>query len=107
MGRETHKPRTSRARMTPLPIAQERWERETMLGMLAHTQGLVRKLSGDLDQLSANLDHLHIDATAIREVLKIPRPECYPDTPRRAAARRARTTPQATEPPNAPPAPSC
>lgn len=106
MSEDSARANSERPHAPDLAAGQARWEREALVGMMAHVQGVVRELRIDFDRLSANLDHMHADTVAIREVLRIPRPECYPSGPRRAAARRARRTPPADTASDAPPATS-
>ncbi len=82
----------------PSPEAgQERWERATLVSNTARTAHYLQEVLHELKDIRSNLDHLHADMTALREVARVPRPECYPDLPRKRAARRARPTPPAPD----------
>ena len=41
------------------------------------------RLEVRLARIERNLDHMHTDIAALREVERIPRPECYPEPPKR------------------------
>ena len=104
MTAEGSPPASERPRVPSPESAHERWERAMLVSATSRTVALLDELRVEVKRISANLDHLHGDVTALREVARVPRPECYPDVDRKRRARRARTTPPAEEPP--PPAPS-
>jgi len=84
---------TERLRVPSMEQVQARWEGNTTISLLSRLQGVMDKLAGELVRISGNLDHLHDDVVAIREVAHVPRPECYPDAERKRGARRARRAP--------------
>lgn len=100
MSPEGEAPRTERVRVPSMEQVQASWEKNTLISLLSRLQGTLDKLAGELVRISGNLDHLHADVVAIREVALVPRPECYPDAERKAGARRARRRP-APPPPEA------
>lgn len=100
MSETPERPAGSFARVPSPELAAERYMRGIINGQLAHLLYLVQEQSKQIERLSDNLDHLHADVTAVREVLRVPRPECYPDLERKRGARRRRTTPPAAEPPS-------
>jgi len=77
--------------------ARPRWIENTLISLLSRMTATMEKLAREQARLSDNLDHLHRDVTALREVARVPRPECYPQAERPRRARRPRPTPPAPE----------
>jgi hypothetical protein len=77
--------------------AREAWVEHTLISLLSRLTATVDKLAREQARHSDNLDHLHRDVAALREVAHVPRPECYPDATQKRAVRRMRQTPHAPE----------
>jgi len=97
------------ARAECLETLSELQHRARELRDSPHAEQLTRLAATQAEEIARiarNLDHLHDDVVALRELANSPRPECYPDAPRRRRARRApddaaRRDPPPTSPPEA------
>jgi hypothetical protein len=102
MSAEGEAPKTERLHVPSIERVTASWEKNTLISLLSRLQGTLDKLAGELVRVSGNLDHLHDDVVAIREVAHVPRPECYPDAEKKRGARRARRAPPPPPPEAAP-----
>ncbi len=86
-------------RVTSIEEGYERWLKGMNANHLAQVVGNVNELRKELARVSGNLDHLHLDVTALREVLRVPRPECYASVAQRKRAREVKQEHESQTPP--------
>lgn len=59
----------------------ERALRDLIAGGFLDTEPEASGLAARLDVIEGQQAHMHADLVALREWCRIPRPECYPETP--------------------------
>ena len=86
-------------KVPPIQDIADRWARNSLASLEARIAARLDQVGDSLRAIAGNLDHLHQDLVGLREVARIPRPECYPAGTRPPRRRRATL-------PTSPPAPA-
>lgn len=86
-------------KVPPIQEIADRWARNSLASLEARIAARLDQVGDSLRALAGNLDHLHQDLVGLREVARIPRPECYPAGKRPPRGRRATVPPPPARPP--------